>query len=205
MATHQDAIDIARPLLNDIDAAAYRWSNDFLTQAGNDALDVISGILPQLFYKTGEITCISGTVNQLFAARDARRLITILNVKDGNVVNKTTVAMLDAFNPGWRSADPGTATDWAPAEDDPLAFYISPPSPNSQKLIGKYEAVPAEYTLSETHVLANSYTPVIAEFMVFRALDIHTEAGDPEGAQTHLTRFASMLGVDKANIIPPKQ
>lgn len=205
MATLQNAIDIARPILNDTNSSAYRWSDADLTQYGNDALDAICLEIPELFYALAEITCISATVNQTFADADNLKFIGILNVKNGDVVNKTTVEILDAFNPSWRSDTAGTATDWAPAEDDPNRFYIYPQSPTTQVLIGKYVKVPAENAIGATHELANSYTPAIAQYIIARARA--RQSGDVlSGADTQeMAKFYSMLGITKPNIIPPKQ
>jgi len=205
MATLQDAIDIARPIINDINPAAYRWSDADLTQYGNDALDAICEVMPQLFYKLAEITCITDTPNQQFSVADNKKFIGLLNVKGGNVINKTTVEMLDAFKQGWRSAASATATDWAPADDDPNRFYIYPPAPVSQVVVGKYVSIPQEYAISDTHILDNTYTPPIAEYIISRALDRQTDGGDPQLADKHLARFYAMLGTTKPNIIPPKQ
>jgi len=200
MATLQDAINMARPILND--SSSVRWSDPDLTQYGNDALDAICDVMPQLFEALADITCIAGTVNQTFAVADNLKFLEILGIEGGNTVYRTTIEMLDAFNPTWRSDTAAAATDWAPSRDDPNRFYIYPQSPNGQVLIGKYTKVPAEYAIGATHALANHYTPAIAQYIIARAQDRNTgDIVSGKSAQA-MNQFYQMLGVSKQDLIP---
>ena len=193
MATLQEAINIARGLLQDT-TVTYRYSDADLLQYGNDALDIIATNQPQWFYAIAELTCIEGKTIQTFNVADSLGLVDVLNVKDGGVVRKTDKNIMDRFRPSWHIDSSGAATEWMLAADDPSRFYIHPKAPANQVLVIQYIQKPAEYAIGATHALPNTFTPIIAKYIV--AMANSRESGDAETAKAskEMGEFYSMIG-----------
>lgn len=198
MATLQDAINIARPILQDT-TATYRYSDADLLQYGNDALDAIVSVQPQWFYAIAELTCIDGTTIQALNVSDSLGIVDVMNVKNGNVIRKTSKSVMDAFKPGWHTDSAAAATEWMPAEDDPSRFYIHPKAPSNQVIIVQYVQKPAEYAIGATHPLPSTFTPIIAKYIV--AMCHSRDSGDSETAKAarELSEFYSMIKLNEGN------
>lgn len=168
MATLQQAMTIARYITNDTNATAYSRLDPELLQYGNDALDEIARVLPGLFHAVIEIACIANKTMQTLSVSDSLGLVDILNIKDGNTITPVERRTLDRFIPGWNIVTPAAAEHWMPIDGDPFRFEVYPPSPTGQVLIGIHVAKPLEYTATATHNLPDSFTPIIADYIVAR-------------------------------------
>lgn len=161
-------IATARGILNDTDATGYRYSGPDLLQYANDALDVLVSLLPQLFYKDHEHTCTAGA-EQVLSFETARALVEVQRIKNGGVVLPGDRAMLDAFDPSWRTGTAGAAVNWMPVNDDPIRFLVYPPAASGQILNTVIVRVPAEYTDSQDTGLPTTCADMIVDYVVARA------------------------------------
>src|SRR5512134_2017332 len=101
MATMQEAVDRARALLQDT-VTPYRYTDADLLAYGNDALDVMVGVKPELFMSTATHACVFGPKQQLSAATWFG-LVRVVGVNNGNAMLEVDGRALDAFTPEWRN------------------------------------------------------------------------------------------------------
>ncbi|MEN6540826.1 MAG: DUF6682 family protein [Mizugakiibacter sp.] len=186
-------ISIARGILNDTDAGGYRYSDADLLQYANDALDVMVGIVPQLFYQDIEYTCTANQAEQALSFGTYRALVDVLRIKGGGAVTRGDRTTLDDFKPGWRLDASGPAQDWMKVDDDPIRFLIQPPAPNGQILICKVVPVPAEYLATDDTGLPNDCADMIADYIVARAESRDAEHVISQRAQMFGQSFISKL------------
>lgn len=166
MATLQSAMTIARYITNDTSVSSYAREDAELLNYGNNAIAIISEFLPGLFHTVVEITCVANTVNQTLNVSDSSGLVNILNVKNGNALTPTKAEVLDRFIPGWTSVAAATAENWIQDATDRFRFRVYPPAPTGQVLVGTHVAKPQQYTATATHNLPESFTPIIADYIV---------------------------------------
>lgn len=160
-------IATARGILND--PVAVRYSAADLLQYGNDAIDQLVTLVPTLFYSTGELGCTAGETLQSVPTAEAKSLVNVRRIKNGNAVTRIDKDTLEAYDPTWHLATAAAAKHWMPVDDDPLRFHIYPPAPVSQVLELSYVRVPTEYTDSEDTGLPTSLSDAIADYIVARA------------------------------------
>lgn len=185
------AISIARGVLQDADATAYRTSNDRLVEIGNGALRSLASIRPEWFHDNFEFTCAAGALQALTDAYQA--LVDVRRVKGGDAVLPCDQRILDAFMPSWMSASAGAAKNWMPHLNDPRRFMVCPPAPENQVLEVTAVKVPGPYTIEQDTTLPNSITDAVAEYIVGIV-----EAGDDENVLAQrsaqfMTQFAARV------------
>lgn len=164
--TPQDVITEARPILNDPNGITY--TDTELLAHVNAGIKEVSRIAPQYFYKTGLVTCVAGAL-QAISFADAQALLKVMRVVNGDVVHETDVQTLDLFDASWRAASSGAAKNWARDANDPLRFFVNPPSDNVQQLEILYVSIPPTYALGGTISLPDSFAPALADYVVYRA------------------------------------
>lgn len=169
MMTLAQPIAIARGILNDTDAAAYRYSDADLLRYANDALDQLVVLAPQLFHTEGEVQCVGGKTVQAVGFGDAQSLVSVRRVKNGNAVTPTDRATLDAFNPGWHNGTAAAAIHWMPIDNNPVGFLIYPPPPLGQVLEVTYVRIPPEYGVNDVTELPTTLEDPVADYIVARA------------------------------------
>lgn len=196
MATLQQAITIARYVTNDTNATSYSRTDAELLQYANDALDAIASPKgrPDLFHTEVEIACIANTTSQTLSVADSLGLVKIRHVKNGNAVTAIPADTLDRFLPGWNAMTPAAAEHWIPDTSDAFRFRIYPPAPTGQVLIGIHVAKPLEYTASATHTLPDSFTPIIADYIVARLDSKEDEHAVNGRAKMYMDSFYARLG-----------
>lgn len=160
-------IATARGILNDPDAVRYSAAD--LLQYANDAIDQLVTLVPMLFYTHVDLACVAGATLQSVPASEAKALININRIKNGNAVTRIDKDALEAYNPGWHLATAAAAKHWMPVDDDPLRFYIYPPAPASQTLDVTYVKIPAEFAVGADTGLPTSLSDAIADYVVGRA------------------------------------
>lgn len=185
-------IATARGILNDT-GATKRYSDADLLQYANDALDQVMALVPALFYSTGELTCVPNTTLQVVAISDARSLVSIDRVKNGNVVTRVDMAALNNFHPGWRTEAPGVARHWMPVNDDPLRFHIYPQAPAAQVLEVSYVRIPGEFLATQDTELPTYLSDAIADYIVHRAESRNDESVNTNRAAQFLASFVQKL------------
>lgn len=192
MLTLATPISTARGILQDPDAT--RYSDADLLQYANDALDVMVGIVPQLFYQDIEHACATDKAEQALSFGSYRALVDVLRVKNGPAVLPGDRATLDAFMPGWRSSTSAAAQNWMPVGDDPLRFEVYPPAPAGQVLICKVVQVPPEYTDAQDTGLPATLSDAIADYVVAKAESRDAEHVLSARAKQFFDMFASKIG-----------
>jgi hypothetical protein len=183
-------IAIARGVLNDPNATRYSQA-DLLTYA-NDALDQIVKIIPQLFYVYDDFTCVEGSLQSL-SFDTSVALVDVRRVKNGNVVTRSDVNILDDFSPGWRSGPTGSAKHWLPLADDPVRFLVYPPAPANQVLEVLRVAVPGEFTETADTGLPTQLADAISDYIVYRAESRDDEYVNSNRAAQFFTSFVGKL------------
>lgn len=201
MATPQDAITLARTLLdNPIDI----YDSQFLSYA-NDAFDEIALIRQELFHSSFEFTCAVNATFQTFSSADSIRVVDIHAVKNGNAVRRISRSELDALKPSWHTDAAAPAEHWISLDlEFSNSFLIYPKAPNSQILTGLYVKSPPEYTLTQTHSLPASFTPVIANYIIGKHLSrpsmVKVDPNAMARSQAAMASFYSSLGASAPEV-----
>jgi len=192
-----DILGRVRPVLNDSDASAYRWSDPDLTNYINDACRLIQVHRPDANTETTNLSLVVGAKQTL--ADTHEKLIDVVCASNGRAVTLIDVSVLDAFNPGWRSS---AASD-TPKHYmyDPRAsreFWLYPPVKTAgTTLVGK---VTLKHSVlsggSSTIGLRDIYMEPIVAFVLFKAYARDMEfAGNADLAGMYLNQFNGMLGL----------
>lgn len=183
-------IATARGILND--PGAVRYSAADLLTYGNDALDQIVGILPQLFHTDATLTCVAGVAQELTLV-SALALVRVNNIQSGNAVTPADRSMLDRFNPAWRSATAAATTNWMPVDGHPRRFLVTPPAVAGQVLNVTYVAVPGEYAVSADTGVPASLADAVADYIVYRAESRDDEFINTNRAAQFLASFVQKV------------
>lgn len=188
-------IATARGIINDTDSTGYRYSDADLLQYANDALDIMVGVVPQLFYQDIEHTCATDKAEQALSFDSYRSLVNVLRIKNGVAVLPADRGLMDAFKPAWRSDTSAPAQNWMAIDDDPRNFLIYPPAPAGQILIVKVVPVPLEYTAAQDTGLPTTCADMIADYIIGRAESRDAEHVLSQRAQMFGQSFISKMGV----------
>lgn len=185
------AIAIARGVLNDTEAD-YRYSDADLLDYGNGCLRSLPAIKPEWLYTRADLTCAAGA-KQTLSFNNAHSLVRVIGIKGGAALTEFDRAALDAFMPAWASATAAAAQQWAPG-DNPVSFYVNPPSAGGQVLETLYVKVPGPFTIDEDTGLPDTITEAVADYIIGMA-----EARDDEHVLSarstqFINQFAARLG-----------
>lgn len=163
------AISTARGILGDTDSQGYRYSDHDLLGYGNDAIGLISKLVPSLFYSVGDVGCVADSSIQSLSPDIAQAIVDVRRIKDGAPILPGDRAMLDAFDPGWRTMTPAAAVNWMPVADDPLRFELYPPAPAGQVVEVMCVRVPDRFAVDADTGLPTTLIDPIADYIVHRA------------------------------------
>ncbi len=189
MATLQDAMTLARSVIQDTDSTNYRYSDADLLSYGNQAIGQMAIVAGKLFYTTTEIVCIAGTPMQRLNGVNSVRLADILCVVGGDAVTVKDREALTTSDPGWMSTTPGPAQHWCVLGDDPNAFLIYPPAPAGQALLAVYVPTPPTYAATDPLPFSDVYTAPIAGFIAGMAESRDDVAVNTQKAQAGFQMF----------------
>lgn len=184
-------IATARTILND--AGAVRYTAPDLLLYGNDCIDLIASLLPELFHTESTHACTAGAVEQELAVGTALAVVRVKGVTGGNAVTIADRATLDAFSPGWRSATAAAAINWMPVDGHPRRFLIYPKAPAGQSLDITYVAAPPEYTVDQDTALPMSLADPIADYIIYRAESRDDEHVNSARATQFMTSFVQKV------------
>lgn len=166
MATLQDAMTIARSVINDTDATNYRYADPDLLDYGNRALAEICRIAPRLFYQTSNMTCVQGAPLQRLDGTISLKLVDILSIVGGGVVTLKDREAISAADPGWMGGAQAPAEHWCPFLDDPNGFLLYPLAPANQSLLTVYVKPPATLLATDPFPIAPAYVQNVADYIV---------------------------------------
>ena len=191
-----DVVAEARRMLQDssTDETLQRFSNSVLLGFANQALKRIAVLRPDLFAYMGEITCTAGAVVQS-APTDSLRIMEIFRVKNGQSVREANREILDQTYPNWSNDPPAACVNWMRHVRNGNRFFIYPPAPVGQVLIGEYSQSPPNYTEDQTvALLPDAYFPVVVDGTIFLAESIDNEHVNSNRAKLFQDSFVQSLG-----------
>jgi hypothetical protein len=195
-----DVLIEARRLLQDTstDAALQRYSDAFLLDIANTVLKRAAILRPDLFSEIGEIDCVQDETLQS-APEGAFRIMDVFRVQGGNAIREVNKATFDQTAPEWVTDDPGTCVCWMRHTKNPLKFFIYPPAPASQTLIGEYAKTPVDYDEStEVELLPDAYFPAIVDGLIWLVESGDNEHVDSGRAKMFQESFLQSLGASMA-------
>ena len=203
-----DIINRVRPVLNDTDSSAYRWSDLDLKRYIDDAARLILIHRPDASTETVSITLATGAKQTLDEAHE--KLIDIVSAANGRAVTLVDVAILDAFNPSWRtSAASDTPKHYMYDPRSSREFWLYPPVKTAGTTLSA--KVSLKHTVlaesSATIGLRDVYMEPVVAFTLFKAYARDMEfAGNADLASMYLGQFNGMLGLKlgKDNAFAPQ-
>jgi|TARA_Y100000310_G_C20699197_1_gene828093 hypothetical protein len=194
-----DVITDVRRIIQD-ETATFRYSDAFMLAMGNQALKRIQLLRPDLFAKTGTMTCVEDQVLQS-APDDSLRIIEVLSINGTGVglveANRET---LDQTLPTWPNDTAAAAINWMRHVRNPNKFFIYPQAPAAQTLDIEYSQVPTTYDGSTTiTLLPDAFFPVVVDVMVFLLESVDNESVTTGRAKLYKESYIEMLGVNKGS------
>lgn len=192
--TLQDVITEARKLVNDTDSTAYRYSNVNLTGVGNQVIQRVLNLRPDLFAALGNVLCTTGEIYQS-APTDSFRLIDVIRIQNGAALAESDRDLLNSTRPDWTTYIAGPAIEWMRHPRGPNKFFIFPPAPVNQTLVVEYAKIPAAYAIGDTIVIPDSYLPVLVDGMVWLIESVDDEHVNSQRAQMYMQSFFTGLGI----------
>jgi hypothetical protein len=191
-----DIIDEARVLLQDTNATMQRFTDAQMLEFGNQTLRRIALLRPDLFAYIGEITCTVGAVLQSMPS-DSLRIMEIFRIKDGAAVRETNREVMDQSYPSWTTTTNGAAVNWMRHPRNPNKFFIYPPAPTAQILIGEYAQAPQVYDgTTEIDLLPDAYYVSVLDGIVWLAESIDNEHVNSGRAAMFQKAFAESLAIN---------
>jgi len=191
-----DVINRVRPVLNDSDSSAYRWSDPDLKRYVDDAVRLILVKRPDANTSTTTISLVVGAQQTLSDAHE--KLIDVTANGDGRAVTLIEQSVMDAFSPNWRS---GTASDatkhYMYDPRTPREFQVYPPAATTSATL-KAKVTLKHSTLAESNSsigLRDQFMEHVVVFVLYKAYARDMEfAGNAELAASYLSLFNGMLG-----------
>lgn len=198
MATFQDIVDAARIPLND--AAKVRYSDAELLGYAKDGLKEAAVIRPDLFYETGQITCIAGVEQRVPSG--ARYLVQVLSNANGAEVHEADYGTFRGFNPTWRSDTPAPPEIWMRYPTDAAPderFMVHPPARANDQLEAMWVQCDVDaLTIDDDVLIDASYHPALQYYVTARAEMTEDQHTVTQRAAQLAAMFSTMLGVGKA-------
>ena len=195
-----DILGRVRPVLNDSDASAYRWSNPDLISYINDACRLILIKRPDANTVPVEVVLVAGALQTI--PDTAYKLVDVIcnlnaDSSQGRAVTIVDGAVLDSFNPGWRSGAKASAVKHYIF--DPRTsrrFEVYPPVNAGVKVQAKLANYVGQATQATDPVgLLDEYMEHLVCFVLYKAYARDMEfAGNAELAASYLALFNGMLG-----------
>lgn len=210
-----DLISRARILLNDTDAANYRWANTELISWINDGQLLISVHRPDATGDWFDLTLGAGAYQEIsVSGQEIFRLMDIVANVDssgnlGRAVTPVDRATLDAFDASWRSGTRQSTVKHFIFDDRfPLAFETYPPAVAGTKVRGKCAIPPAAVTATtDALTIPTAYFEPLFSYVMFRAYSKDLEfSANSELASKYLAAFNGSMGLklQKDNAFSPK-
>lgn len=204
MASLQDAMTIARSVINDTVATNYRYADADLLNYGNRALAEMTRVASKLFYATTVIACVPGVPLQKLSGVDSVKLVDILNVVGGGVVTMKDRESISASDPMWMSSESGPAEHWSPFLDDPNGFLLYPLAPAGQSLLGVYVQSPGTLAATDPLPVSSVYVQNIADYIIGMSQARDDIAVNTQLMQISMSRFYSAFQAQPP-AAPPQQ
>lgn len=192
--TPADVIADVRPLINDTDSSAYRYSDADLLRFVNDGIRRTAVARPDLFAEFGTVTCVADEVIQT-APTDSIRVMEVFRIVGGNAVYESNRETMDQNAPSWPADPSGPAVTWMRHPRSPNRFFIYPPAPTGQQLQLEYAALPPTYVLGDTIELNDTYRSALVDCTVFLSQSIDDEHVNSGRAKMFFDSWQQALGL----------
>lgn len=197
-----DVLSRVRSILNDADNTGYRWTDQELIDAINDAQGLIAIHRPDCFPVNAVLTLVDGT-KQSIPAGGYRLLDVVRNVGSdgttpGRAIRPTDRDTLDSYDPYWHSNTKKTEIlNSIYDERNPTSFWVNPPALAGSKVEILYAKRPTTLTATtEDLAIADGYFEGIVLFVLFRAYCKEADfGGNAQLAGSYLSLFASLMGI----------
>lgn len=197
-----DVIDRARIMLNDTDAAGYRWSDNELISYVNDA-ELTIAVVRQDSSPGVAVATLAAGIKQTVPA-DALRLFDVPRniaadgTTPGRAIRITDRELLDMFEPNWpKSAKKNEIRHFLYDETIPYEFLVYPPANAGVKVEVRYSKRPVQHTAkNEDLVLNDSFFEAVLNYVMYRSYLKDAEfSGNAALAAQYLATTGSLLGV----------
>lgn len=185
--------DNAGILLNDI--GAVRWTLPERLTWINDGRREMARLKPEIFGGSSYLahTLTAGS-RQTVTAAGAYKIDRVeKNVSSGKAILPAIRSQFDAFNPSWQNDTATDVANWFPDEANPLAFWVHPTA--AGKVVALYAFIdPADLSaLNQVALPVDIYSPILLNYLLYRAYAKEDEAGAEAKAQAYFTLFTTAL------------
>lgn len=200
----QTVVNNARVLLQDTDAGGIRWTDPELLAWFNEAAAEVVRIHPHANAKNIIHPLVAGTRQQI--PDNGVQLLNIVrnvaaNGQPGRVIRIVDHSVMDNERPDWHIDAPESVIKRYTFDmQDPLRFYVYPPSDGTTSVTLVYAAAPdIVNSMASPIPIPDIYAAPLTNYICFRAW--MKQVGDPESekrAASYLALFNNALGAKKA-------
>ncbi len=191
------------------DEEGIRFTTENLLAWLSDAQRAIVLLRPDAGAVTKVVTLLAGATQQMLPANGVRFLGVLRNIKadgkSGRAVMLTTLEALNAGAPLWHVGGLSPEVfEYAPDENTPTIFWVSPPPAENVQVEIKYAVEPPEITrVGDELAVFGTFAEPLREYMLYRAYARNDAQFDYQArANFHLQRFYTAIGDEqKARIL----
>lgn len=203
------ASDILMRLQKDLhDMEGVRFTPSMLLEWLSDAQRMVVLLRPDANARTEIMELEAGATRQALPAGGVRFLGVLRNIlpaaqggtAPGRAVTLTTMTALNDGAPLWHTQGLSDIIfEYAPDEDTPTVFWVSPPPAAGVRVEIKYAAEPAELTRADQPVdVLPTFAEPLREYALYRAFSMNDQSGDFQGrANLHLQIFYTSIGEEQ--------
>jgi hypothetical protein len=189
------------------DTTSIKWTIDRLVRYLNDGQRAILTLRPDALNTSTVLELVSGHKQSL--PPNGEKLITVLANANGNrrAVSETSLKVLDASVPNWRSMDPTQEIlHYMYDPREPRRFDVYPPADDGAALDIEYAALPVDivepapgqlYTAVTGNIsVGDLFATPLGEYVLYRCHAEFSEEAQIQRAQAHLGAFTQLLGAE---------
>ena len=197
-----DVITRVRSIVNDADATGYRWTDQELIDAINDAQGLVAVYRPDCFAVDQVISLVAGSRQSIpaggYRLMDVVRNVASDGVTPGRAIRPTDRDTLDAYDPYWHTnAKKSEIKNSVYDERNPNFFWVNPPAAAGAKVEILYAKRPTTLTqLTDDLAISDAYFEGLILFTLFRCYAKEADfGGNAQLAGNYLSLFASLMGI----------
>lgn len=196
MATTAETIvnDVSE-LLQDINKE--RWKDAVLMRWLTEAELLIATHKPDAVATLGTVALVVGVDQSI--PTDGMMVLRIRRNASGQVVQLVDEDMQNRSFQAWPSASQTLDVEvyMYDPKVDPLSFMVSPPNNGSGVLSLVYAKIPTTITATTDNIsVSDTFVPLLADYMMYRALMMETEGQNLSRSSMHLQTFLQGLGLN---------
>ena len=189
--TVSEIASTARIILQD---AGVRWTDSEMITWVTDGRRVMAELKPSVFGQGSQFThTLTAGCFQTLGVSGAYALSSIDSNVGGKVIRPADKNQLDAYRPSWRNDTATVVDNWFPDTVNPLGFWVYPAAAGKQ-IIGHMFVTPVPVTgMNDEALPFAQYTPILVNYVLYRAFSKEDEAGSVAKAQAAYTLFTTAL------------